>query len=111
MTKTQIIKYSILGVIGIAVIILAISLITSYRNKGDDSYKELIKAKDETIQAVIRERDIFRQWKDDAINELHKKDSVLQLKIKTNTVKYEKIPVTVGNLSDDELRRAVEEYR
>lgn len=111
MTKQEIIKYSILGVIAIAAVILVISLLTSYRDKGDDHYKELVKAKDETIQAVIRERDTYRQWKDDAIDELHKKDSVLQLKIKTNTVRYEKIPVTVGNLSDDELRSAVENYR
>ena len=111
MTKQEIIKYSILGVIGIAAIILIISLLTSYRNKGDDSYKELIKAKDETIQAVIRERDAYRQWKDEKIEELQKMDSMLQTKVKTNTVRYEKIPVTVSNLSDDELRRAVENYR
>lgn len=111
MTKQEIIKYSILGVIAIAAIILVISLLTSYRDKGDDSYKELIRAKDETIQAVARERDTYRQWKDDAIQELQTKDSLLQIKVKTNTVRYEKIPVTVGNYSDDELRRAVEEYR
>lgn len=81
------------------------------KRKDGIDYKELIKAKDETIQAVIRERDTYRQWKDDAIQELQTKDSLLQLKVKTNTVRYEKIPVMVGNLSDDELRSAVESYR
>jgi len=98
------------GILVFAAVIIAFTFLSRPSSSGID-YKELIKAKDETIQAVIRERDVYRQWKDDAINELNKKDSVLQLKIKTNTVRYEKIPVTVSNLSDEELRRAVEEYR
>lgn len=109
MTKAQIIKYSILGVFVLGGLFILFTFIN--KKKSGVDYKELIKAKDETIQAVIRERDTFRQWKDDAINELKEKDSLLQLKIKTNTVRYEKIPVTVSNLSDEELRRAVEEYR
>lgn len=111
MTKAQIVKYSIFGVIAIAAIILIISLLTAYKNKSDSSYKELIKAKDEVIQATIREMNTYRQWKDEAINELNKKDSMLQLKYKTNTVRYEKIPVIISNYSDDELKRAVEDYR
>lgn len=98
------------GILAFAVIIIAVTFLFSNRQSGID-YKELLKAKDETIQAVIRERDTYRQWKDDAINELKEKDSLLQVKIKTNTVRYEKIPVTVGNLSDEELRSAVENYR
>lgn len=111
MTKQEIIKYSIIAVIITAVIALSISLFTAYRAKDNQYYKDIMKAKDETIQAVIRERDTYRQWKDDAINELQQKDSLLQLKIKTNTVKYEKVAGTVANYSDDELRRAVEDYR
>ena len=99
----------IAGILVFALIIVALTFLS--RSKQGIDYKELLKAKDETIQAVIRERDTYRQWKDDAINELHKKDSVLQLKVKTNTVRYEKIPVTVSNYSDDELRSAVESYR
>jgi len=97
------------GILAFAAIIIAITFLSKPKQGID--YKELIKAKDETIQAVIRERDTYRQWKDDAINELKAKDSVLQLKVKTNTIRYEKIPVTVSNLSDDELRSAVENYR
>ena len=99
----------IAGILVFAAIIIAITFLS--RPKTGIDYKELLKAKDEVIQSVIRERDVYRQWKDDAINELQKKDSVLQLKIKTNTVRYEKIPVTVSNYSDDELKRAVEDYR
>jgi len=99
----------IAGILVFAAIIIAFTFLS--RPKTGIDYKELIKAKDETIQAVIRERDVYRQWKEDAIQELHEKDSVLQIKVKTNTIRYEKIPVTVSNLSDDELRRAVEGYR
>lgn len=98
--------------LGCLVVATAIIIFTFFRrNKSESNYEDLIKAKDETIQAVIRERDVYRQWKDDAINELHKADSMLQIKYKTNVVKYEKIPVTISNLSDEELRSAVENFR
>lgn len=109
MTKQEIIKYSLIGLFAIGGLLILLTFFK--RNNNGIDYKELLKAKDETIQAVTRERDVYRQWKDDAINELQKKDSVLQLKIKTNTMRYEKIPVTVSNYSDDELRSAVENYR
>ena len=108
MTKQEIKKYFVFGVIGIAVIVLSISLFTAFKNKGDNHYKELIKAKDETIQAVTRERDTERRLKDEAINELNKKDSLLQLKYKTNVVKYEKIPVYINSLDREGLRAAGE---
>lgn len=97
------------GILAFAAIVWALTFL--YRKTPYVDYKELIKAKDETIQAVIRERDTYRQWKDDIINELQKMDSILQTRIKTNTVRYEKIPVTVSNLSDEELRSAVENFR
>jgi len=97
------------GILFFAVVIITVTLLS--RVKPGIDYKELIKAKDETIQAVIREKDAYRKWKDEAIQDLNEKDSLLQLKVKTNTIRYEKIPVTISNLSDDELRRAVEEYR
>lgn len=89
-----------------------IVLITFFnRSKGGIDYKELIKAKDETIQAVARERDAYREMKDDAIKELQTKDSLLQLRVKTNTIRYEKIPVIVAGISDTALRSAIEDFR
>lgn len=111
MTRKQIIRDVIIGVIAIAAIILIISLATAYKNRVDDSYKEQLKAKDETIQAVRQERDTYRKWKDEAIVLLREKDSMLQTRYKTNTIRYEKIPVTISNYSDDELRSAVENFR
>lgn len=109
MTPTTKKLWIIGGILAFAVIIIALTFLT--KAKPDIDYREIIKAKDETIQAVIRERDTYRQWKDDVIEELNKKDSALQAKVKTNIIRYEKIPVTVSNLSDDELRSAVENYR
>lgn len=108
MDKKTAIKYSVFGVIAIAVIILFISLMTAYKNKTDSHYKELIKAKDETIKAISSERDSERQAKDYAVSELHKKDSILQTRYKTNTIIYEKIPANINTLDREGLRAAGE---
>lgn len=113
MKKTDIIKYSIFTVIGIAIIILVISLITSYKNKSDDSYKELIKAKDETIKAIQEQRDILKQLneeKDLQIEQHFKNDSILMARSKQLNVKYEKIPVYINSLDRENLRAAVWNY-
>lgn len=99
------------NIILIILVVIAGILIYGLFNKKQDSSLELIKSKDETIKAVTSERDVYRKWKDDEVKEGQKKDSLLQLRYKTNTIRYEKIPVIVGNFSDDELRRAVEEFR
>lgn len=97
------------GVLLLAAVIVFFTFIG--KRKDSDVWKEIIKAKDETIEAERRGRETERQWKEYAIQELRTKDSLLQVKIKTNIVRYEKIPVIVGNLSDEELRSAVENYR
>src|SRR5687768_13689478 len=111
MKKQDIIKYSIIAVLVIAVIVLLVSLFT--KKRSDESYKELIKAKDETIKAIQRERDAYIEIK----AEYKKQDSLLQLilvenknKLKVNEKKLKDIPVTVVNLSKEELRRAIIEY-
>lgn len=69
-----------------------------------------IKALEKVSESIARERDIYREWKDELNAELEKKDSLLQTQVKQTIIKYEKIPVTVRNYSNDELRRAVENY-
>lgn len=93
------------------VVIAGVLIYGLFNNKSDSRYLDTIKAQDETIKAVQAERDTYRQWKDDEVREGQKKDSLLRLKYKSNTIVYEKIPVIVGNYSDDELRRAVEDFR
>src|SRR5205809_8073299 len=100
MTKQEIIKYSVFGVIGIAVIILSISLNTAFKNKGDDHYKELIKAKDETIKAIEGQREIYKQVIEEKNLELaqhFKNDSILATQSKQLSIKYEKIPVYINS--------------
>lgn len=95
-----------------ALVLIVVYLVSSwFINTSDTHYLNVIKAKDETIKAITSERDKERELKDYVISELHKKDSLLQTRYKTNTIIYEKIPVTVANYSDDELKRAVENYR
>jgi hypothetical protein len=71
---------------------------------------QIVKAKDETIQAIIRERDTYREWKDAAIAELQRKDSALQVKYQSTIIKYEKIPVYINSLNKDGLRSEYTNY-
>jgi hypothetical protein len=81
-----------------------------HNSKPDSAYKKEIAAKDKEIEKAGQERDVMRRRADSLIVLLMAKDTVLVREYKTNTVKYEKIPVIVGNLSNDELRRAVSNY-
>lgn len=99
------------GLLALTVLLLISFLLVILKRKTQpDNYKELINAKDSVISSVIRERETFRQWKDQAIAELQKKDSALKIEYKTTVVKYEKVPVTINNLNNEELRRAVSNY-
>lgn len=113
MTKAEKIKYAVLGLLAVAVIGLAVSLFTSYRNKDNDNYKELIKAKDETIKAIQEQRDIYKQLnaeKDLQIEQHFKNDSILMVRSRQLNVKYEKIPVYINSLDRENLRTAVYNY-
>jgi hypothetical protein len=65
---------------------------------------------DKEIQSIRAEREDTRRRYDSIILIQMQKDTVLIREYKTNTIKYEKIPVTVGNFSNDELRRAIYNY-
>ena len=70
-----------------------------------------IKALEKVSESIARERDTYREWKDDLNRQLLKKDTFLQSQVKTQTkIIYEKIPAAVRNYSNDELRRAIENY-
>lgn len=111
MTKAEIIKYTIVGVIVISAIVLFVSLITSYKKRADESYKRELDAKDETIMVIREQRDIYRQLKEERdrqIEQHFKNDSILLVRSKQLNIKYEKIPVYINSLDRDELRAAGE---
>jgi len=81
-----------------------------HNRKPDKEYKKEISDKDKQIEQIGVERDIFRDKYDSVITLLTKKDTVLVREYKTNTIKYEKIPVTVNSFTNDELRRAITNY-
>lgn len=74
-----------------------------------------IKAKDQVIESIARERDTYRAWKDEKNAELLKKDSLLDLNFKLNQSTYTKIDATLKNIpiriahianNDDSIRAA-----
>jgi len=96
------------GLFFVAAVIICTFLVTLFTKKNQpDNIDELIKAKQEIIEGVIRERDMFRAWKDEKNLALQKKDSVFIHTYKTNTIRYESIPVYINNLGNDSLRSAV----
>lgn len=106
-------KGKIVNILPWVFMLVAIVLLATFLNKDVDQtgYKELLKAKDEMIQSIIKEREAERRSHELTIMELHRKDSLLQLKYKTIIINNEKIPVYVSGLSDSALRSAVENFR
>ena len=105
-------KINLQNILIIAVVILATlqvqGLFRSSKPVQDRSGE--IKALEKVIEAKESERDIYRAWKDETVALLQKRDSALKTEYKTTVVKYEKIPANIRNLSNEELRRAVESY-
>lgn len=96
--------------VGIA-ILLTLQVESCFHNRKPNSeYKKEIADKEKQIQEVVKDRDVIRGKYDSVIALLVEKDTVLIREYKTNTIKYEKIPFTVGNYSNDELRRAFTGY-
>ncbi len=99
----------ILGVLIIAVIIILITFVK--KSKPGIDYKELIKAKDETIKAIENQRDIYKGLiaeKDLQIEQHFKNDSLLLEKSKQIQIRYDKIPVYINSLDREGLRAAGE---
>lgn len=97
----------------IAAVVICSFVISLFQKKPkEDKYFQMVLAlKDSINEGLKRERDAERRHSDEKIKLLMDKDSVYVVQYKTNTIKYEKIPVTVSNYSDDELRRAAENFR
>jgi flagellar biosynthesis protein FliP len=69
---------------------------TFYRDKYIESLNDKLKMSEEYRKEVV-------EMKDAELSESRKRDSL-------NTIRYEKIPSSVRNMSSEELRRAVWEY-
>ena len=95
-------------------LILILTLLFKKKDSTDiDAQKALIAAKDETIKAIQHERDTYKEWnneKDNFIAEHQRIDSILVLRSQQTIVKYERIPIAVKSLSNEDLRRAIYNY-
>ena len=99
------------GLLALVAIILIINLVTIFRQKKPvDNSRELIKAYDVAIKATEHDRETMREFKDFAIVQIHKADSIRVIQYQTKVIQYEKITPTVRNYNNDELRRAIENY-
>lgn len=79
-----------------------------HNRKPNSEYKKEIADKDKQIQQIGIDRDALRGKYDSVIRLLTLKDTVLIREYKTNTVKYEKIPIYINSLNKDSLRAAGE---
>jgi flagellar biosynthesis protein FliP len=76
---------------------------TFYRDKYIESLNDKLKMSEEYRKEVV-------EMKDAELSESRKRDSLNIMRSKANTIRYEKIPSSVRNMSSEELRRAVWEY-
>ena len=105
------------GLVVVIALILLCNLFGIFKGKETlpDHFKELIAAKDETIISISRERDTYRQWKDEQTAELQVKDSILVSAFQKNQSTYKpiyedlkNIPLRIVRISgnDDSIRAA-----
>jgi hypothetical protein len=95
----------------VVAILLTLQVESCFHNsKPNSEYKKEIADKDKQIEDVTKDRDVARGKYDSVIHLLTLKDTVLIKEFHNNTVKYEKIPDNIRNLSNEDLRRSVWAY-
>lgn len=97
-----------IGLLGVIAFVLVLTYLRKPKIANDHTAE--IAAKDETIKAVIREREIFREWKDSAVAAANQKETQLVKEYRTTTIKYETIPVYYNIVGRDTLRAAAERW-
>ena len=105
---------------GIAILLLIMLIRKPVDKSGIEKSVELIKAKDEVIQAKQQFIEYLKEdnvWMDNHIRELRRYDSLLitklnanQPKYMANEKKYNDIPAAVNNLDKHQLRREFANY-
>lgn len=110
MTMKPLGKNILIGLAIVAVLagLFVLGALFGGRKNNDQKYFDLLIAeKDKQIKSEQEHRKETTAIFNQLIDEIHRKDSLLAERSKVNTIRYEKIPVTVASYSDDELRRAV----
>ncbi|HEX7906223.1 MAG TPA: hypothetical protein VF487_20255 [Chitinophagaceae bacterium] len=111
-TKTKI-RYGIIAFGIISVMLIVFALFNILKKRDDTMFKELIAAHDREVKAIQGQRDIFLQMnreKDQLIIEFKRNDSLLAISQQKIKIVYEKVPGTVRNYNNDELRSAVFDF-
>lgn len=122
MSKSQIILYSVFGVVAILVIILLFGIFRSLRNNGYD-HSETIKAKDQTIAVIIEGRvkdSLLNAEKDKRISHLLEVDSIRNINFIQSQNVYKRINDKISSIpdyikrisnNDDSIKHAFAEAR
>lgn len=117
MNKAQIIKYSLIGLFALGGLLIVLTFFKK-NNTGID-YKELIKAKDETIKAEKDKQAIYEDRIDDLktfIDDHKRNDSILVTQITANKQTLKQVDERIKNIpahilsiagSNDSLRVAI----
>lgn len=111
-TKTKI-RYSIIALGIMGAMLIAFNLFTAMKKREDTFFNALIEAHDREVKAIQGQRDIYLQSnreKDQLIAAFKRNDSLLATSQQKIKVVYEKIPGTVRNYNNDELRSAVLDF-
>ena len=113
MTTKDKIKYALIALGIIGAIAIVITLFSSWKRRDDSMFKEWVKANERAEKAEEKVQQGLQQRIVDMDQEIHfhrSKDSMLILQQQQTKVNYAKVPVTVRNYNNDELRRAVWEF-
>lgn len=123
MSKSQIILYSVIGIVGILIVVLLFGIFRSLKNNNTNTNEAVIKAKDQTIAVIIegRQKDsLLIVEKDKNISYLLEVDSIRNAQYLQNQNVYNRInekirsiPVYVDRIgsNDDSLRAAYAKFR
>lgn len=96
-------KYSVIGVVVIVFLILLVGVFRSFRNKELNTHEDVIKAKDQTIEAIKESREAYQLViveKEKTILQLQKRDSTIQVNYINNQNAYKSIDAKLRNIPD-----------
>lgn len=107
MTRAQIIKYGVIALASIAGIVLLVTVFKPKQATDNKYFDLLLQEKDKSIQREREYRVEIIKMYDEVIADSRRKDSLLAIKSKVNTIRYEAVSPTVDAIPDNDLQRSI----
>lgn len=123
MTKTDKIKYTIIGILAITVIILTVSLFSAGKGSGDNYFKEAMNAKDESIgilKETVKMWDRVYTLSNQREDSLYKRLALLETNLQRSQLIYksfenrlQNIPARIAAIAgnDDSIRAEFNRFK